>query len=243
MLSSRLSYNYSFLFMPTLLLLETATEICSVAIAQNGKVLHVIDAPKDYAHSESLTLLIEACSEKANTPLSDLDGIAISSGPGSYTALRVGSSVAKGICYAFDLPLMAIDTLTALARATAQKVHLSDALYAPMIDARRMEVYTALYDATGKIVEDRQAKIIDTNSFANYFEQGKRIVFSGNGAAKCQTVLTHPLAQFESLVCDAQHLVPLAELAYQQQTFEDVAYFSPIYGKAPNITVPKKKLL
>lgn len=229
--------------MSALLLLETATEICSVAIVRNGKILCALHADKEYAHSESLTLLIQQCSEEAGVPISDLKAIALSAGPGSYTALRLGSSVAKGICYAFDLPLIAVDTLAILAQATQQKVKLKDAIYVPMIDARRMEVYTALYDSNGKELEARHAKIIDESSFVEYFEQGKHLIFSGNGAPKCQTILTHPLAQFEPTVCDAQHLASFAETAYQQQDFEDVAYFSPTYGKTPNITKSKKKLL
>ncbi|MEM9885055.1 MAG: tRNA (adenosine(37)-N6)-threonylcarbamoyltransferase complex dimerization subunit type 1 TsaB [Bacteroidota bacterium] len=226
--------------MSKLLLLETATEICSVAITEAAKIIAKVDASENYAHTEKLTLLIEEVAQKAMIALKDLEAVAISKGPGSYTALRVGTSVAKGLCFALDLPLIAIDTLASLADAAYQKIGNENALYCPMIDARRMEVYAALYDANGHIIQDQQAMIIDENSFHNYFKSGQPIIFCGNGAEKCKSVLTHPLAHFETTVCDASNLRRLASNAYQQQQFEDLAYFVPIYGKAPNITTSKK---
>ncbi|MEM1324688.1 MAG: tRNA (adenosine(37)-N6)-threonylcarbamoyltransferase complex dimerization subunit type 1 TsaB [Bacteroidota bacterium] len=224
-----------------ILLLETATEVCSVAIAQSGNILAQQNAPKDYQHSEQLTLLIQQVSQESSIALSELDAVVLSGGPGSYTALRVGSSAAKGICYAFDLPLIAVDTLESLARASA--VDDENVIYIPMIDARRMEVYATIFDAYFQVLEDRQAIIIDENSFAEYIKQGKTIHLSGNGAPKLKATLTHPNFRYSPIVCDAVHLLPLAEIAYAQQAFEDVAYYSPVYGKAPNITVSKKKLL
>jgi tRNA threonylcarbamoyladenosine biosynthesis protein TsaB len=228
------------LFM-NILLLETATEICSVAITQNGQILAQQNAADQYQHSERITLLIEQVSHESGIALSELDAVAMSSGPGSYTSLRVGSATAKGICYAFDLSLISVSTLESLARASV--IAHENVVYIPMIDARRMEVYATIFDHNFDTLEEQQAIVIDENSFANYIEQGKTIVLSGNGAPKCQAVLKHPNFHFSSILCDATHLVDLAAKAYQQQQFEDVAYFSPIYGKAPNITVSKKKLL
>ncbi|MEM0993442.1 MAG: tRNA (adenosine(37)-N6)-threonylcarbamoyltransferase complex dimerization subunit type 1 TsaB [Bacteroidota bacterium] len=225
-----------------ILLLETATEICSVAIANNGILLAQQQAEEKYAHTEQLTILIQAVTQSAAIQLTDLEAVAISQGPGSYTALRVGTSVAKGLCYALDIPLIAIETLASLADAAHRLVGNEIALYCPMIDARRMEVYASLYDANGSIVQAQQAMVIDENSFADYFNNGQKVIFCGNGAVKCASVLTHPLAQFEDVICDAANLLRLATEAYEKQQFEDVAYFVPIYGKAPNITVSKKKL-
>jgi len=229
--------------MAYILLLETATEICSVGISQGGKVLASSNAEKGYQHSERLTILIEEVVKQAEITLQDLSAVAISKGPGSYTALRIGTSTAKGICYALNLPLIAIDTLTALAYAAYQKSSNEDTLYCPMIDARRMEVYTCIFDAQLQAVLPAQSMIIDQNSFEDYFDNNKEIIFIGNGAQKCQVVLTNPLAKFEDIVCDAQHLAVLAAEKFKKEDFEEVAYFVPTYGKAPNITKPKKVAL
>lgn len=228
--------------MPLILNLETATEICSVCISQDGKILATVETAEPYVHSSQLTVLIEQCIQKSGITKKGLDAVAVSKGPGSYTSLRVGTSVAKGICYALDIPLLAVDTLQSLALAAAQSGKSND-LYCPMIDARRMEVYTALYQADGTLVEPLKPMIIDRASFQSFFEQEQPLVFIGNGAEKCRTVLNSPFAQFEPIVCSANHLVGLAELAYKAEQFEDVAYFTPIYGKAPNITTPKKRLI
>ncbi|MEM8524900.1 MAG: tRNA (adenosine(37)-N6)-threonylcarbamoyltransferase complex dimerization subunit type 1 TsaB [Bacteroidota bacterium] len=229
--------------MAYLLLLETATEICSVGICKDGKMISTQQAKKNYQHSERLTILIEKLLKENDLQMQDLSAITISKGPGSYTALRIGTSTAKGICYALDLPLIAIDTLTALADAAHKKVRDDNTYYCPMIDARRMEVYASLFDAQLNNIQPMQSMIIDESSFRAYFEKKQRIVFVGNGAPKCKAILTNPLAHFEDLVCDASHLAALAHQKYETQTFEDVAYFVPTYGKAPNITTPKKIVL
>lgn len=229
--------------MAYILLLETATEVCSVGISKGGKVLTSLNTEKAYQHSERLTILIEKVVKKAGITLQDLSAVAVSKGPGSYTALRIGTSTAKGICYALDLPLIAIDTLLALAHAAQQKRQDENAIYCPMIDARRMEVYTSLFDAQLQTILPPQSMIIDKNSFEDYFNKEQEIVFVGNGAPKCKEVLTNPLAKFEDIVCNAKHLAILAQKKLAQKDFEDVAYFVPTYGKAPNITTPKKILL
>ncbi len=228
--------------MGTLLLLETATDICSVAISEGTNLRASKTSSENYTHTSAITPLIEQCVAAANMALTDLDAIAVSSGPGSYTALRVGSSTAKGLCYALDIPMIAIDTLQAIAHATADEVKKTDALYCPMIDARRMEVYAALFDYTNKPLTTTEPLIVTASAFQTYFEQGQSIVFSGDGAAKCQSLITSPLASFVNILCAADHLAPLAAEAFEQQQFVEAAYFKPTYGKAPNITIPKKRL-
>jgi len=228
--------------MPLLLHIETATDICSIGISQNGELLALHEADKPYSHIEQTTILVQACAKTADVALHQIDAIALSRGPGSYTALRVGTSVAKGLCYAFDKPLIAVDTLQALALASLEKPDAENALYCPMIDNRRMEVLTAVYDAAGERQSEIESKIITENSFADYFANDQTLVFSGNGAEKCKAVLTAPQAVFVDIHCSARHLIPLAEAAYQAKGFADMAYFEPLYVKPPNITTPKKRL-
>ncbi|NJK83269.1 MAG: tRNA (adenosine(37)-N6)-threonylcarbamoyltransferase complex dimerization subunit type 1 TsaB [Saprospiraceae bacterium] len=224
-----------------MLCIETATEVCSVAISNSDKLLAVREIEDAHAHSAKLTLLIQDCAKAANVTLPQLQAIAISSGPGSYTALRVGISTAKGLCYALDVPLIEVHTLQALALATANQVQQFQAIYCPMIDARRMEVYAALFDAYGNPLTEVKPLVVETDAFEAYFHQGQTIIFSGNGAAKCQPILTSPLAQFEHTKCSAVNLIAPAFAYFQENRFVDVAYFEPNYGKLPNITTPKRK--
>jgi tRNA threonylcarbamoyladenosine biosynthesis protein TsaB len=229
--------------MALILNIETATDICSVALAKDGKLMALREM-QTLNHAGQLTIFIDECLAEANVQMSDLAAVAISNGPGSYTALRVGSSTAKGICYALDLPMIAIDTLESLAFATFEEVKNAEALYCPMIDARRLEVYGAIfsYDTEGSlsIVEKTQPIIIDSQSFGNYFSEGKKLIFSGNGAEKCRPILTHEWARFHNTNCSARHLIKLSFAAFKKMQFINVAYHTPEYLKAPNITTPKK---
>lgn len=228
--------------MPIILHIESATDICSIGISQDERLLAIEEITQFSDHASKITLLIQACLQRAQFTLQDLDAVAISRGPGSYTALRVGVSTAKGICYALHKPLLAIDTLQALAHAT----HLAeprDALYCPMIDARRMEVYCAIFDAQNRSIQEAQALQIEAETFDAYFQNHQHLIFSGNGAEKCKTVLTTPLAHFQPVLCSARHLIPLALQAFEKQQFEDLAYFEPFYLKPPNITIPRKNVL
>lgn len=228
--------------MAILLHLETATEVCSVCISENEQILAREESAQQYTHASEITLLIEACLEKVRLKLRDVDAVSVSKGPGSYTGLRIGSATAKGICYALDLPLIAVDTLRALGLAMMHQVKNSDAYYCPMIDARRMEVYASLYDSTNQPILHPQSLIIEESTFSEYFSQGKRIVFAGNGSEKCRLLIRHELAVFHDLKCSSTHLVPLAFEAWQAENFESLAYFEPFYLKAPNITKSKKNL-
>ena len=208
--------------------IETATKSCSVALARDGQLVAVKEeVSEQYSHSEQLTVFIEQLLQQEGLNVSDLDAIAVSSGPGSYTGLRIGVSTAKGLCYASDMPLISISTLEAMSQLMKDK-HPNKQL-CPMIDARRMEVYCALYSKSqaSQVV----AKIIDQDSFAEELEQGP-LLFFGDGADKCQDVLTHTNAHFElGVYPSATNMIPLAQDKFQNQDFEDVAYFEPFYLK------------
>ena len=228
--------------MAIILNIETATERCSVAIGKDGKLLVEKTSEEQYSHAAKLTLLIEQCLTATQLELKDLDAIAISSGPGSYTGLRIGSSTAKGICYALNKPLIAVSTLHSLASASIKEETTAPAIYIPMIDARRMEVYAEAYNESGKITFSSRPLIIDKESFADLLQKGHSIFLSGNGSDKCKTVLEHPGIQYHQIYCSASHLIPLSEKAFQENHFVDLAYFSPSYLKKPNITTPKNIL-
>ncbi len=228
--------------MALILNIETATDVCSVGLSRDGLPIVRKDASGTFQHASQITLLVQACANAADVRLNDLDAVAVSAGPGSYTGLRVGTSTAKGICYALDKPLLAIPTLQALAHS-AHLQQQKDALYLPMIDARRMEVYTAIFDADNRALTETEAKIIDETAFSKWRDQGKRIYFLGDGAEKCRAVLSHAYFEYLPVLCSADHLAALAEEAFQHQQFVDVAYYSPFYLKPPNITKSKKNIL
>jgi len=184
--------------------------------------------------------MIESCLKEAGLTLENIDAIAISKGPGSYTSLRIGTSIAKGMCYALDKPMIAIDTLKSMALA-AKKIAKGD-YYIPMIDARRMEVYTAFYEEQMICEKATHALIMDETTFETQLTAKKTIVFAGNGAEKLKKVVDSSQFIFTSIRCAAEHLVPLAVQAYEAGTFESIAYFEPDYLKPPNITTPKKVL-
>ncbi|MBP7680075.1 MAG: tRNA (adenosine(37)-N6)-threonylcarbamoyltransferase complex dimerization subunit type 1 TsaB [Saprospiraceae bacterium] len=228
--------------MPTLLAIETTTDICSVAISDGTSVTAVCEDVPPEGHAAVITRYIERCLQTAQLTLSDIDALAVSIGPGSYTGLRVGASVAKGISYALQKPIIGVSTLMALAQAAQNKCTNSAAIYCPMIDARRMEVYTQLFRGDMTPLTATTAKVIDENSYREYFDEQEAIVFCGNGAPKCQAVIVHPQAHFEPILCSAKHLITPAIQQYLATDFLDVAYFEPFYFKAPNITTPKKVL-
>ena len=227
--------------MALLLLIETATDICSIGISDGLEVLSLNTAPEGYQHAAQITLLIERCLRETGYALSDLDGLALSSGPGSYTSLRIGTATAKGICYSLDKPLVIVDSLQALALATLQQEREAG-LYFPLIDARRMEAYTAGFDAANERITETQAIIIEEDTFSEYLRAGHTLVLSGNGAGKCQGVLPQKGILYSSVVCSAAHLCPLALPAFERGQYADLAYYSPYYLKPPNITTPKKLL-
>lgn len=224
------------------LLIETATPVCSVALVLDGILAGLKESTKKNSHAEVLTAFIQELMEVNELDVGGLDVIAVSKGPGSYTGLRIGVSVAKGLCYAGDKPLIAINTLESMAAGAIHSTDSkNDALYCPMIDARRMEVYCALFDASGKEIRETKAEIIEEGSFKEYL--GKQaVVFFGDGAEKCREVLSHSNAVFlNEFAPSAANMIPLVQERFSQKQFEDVAYFEPFYLKDFVAGVPKVK--
>jgi tRNA threonylcarbamoyladenosine biosynthesis protein TsaB len=230
--------------------LETATRICSVALASDGKILGIKESDEERSHAGMLTLFIDDLLKEHALKTTSLDAIAVSMGPGSYTGLRIGVSTAKGLSYALHKPLIGVPTLYALSSAIAQNKLVKElegddtqVLLCPMIDARRMEVYTALYNTDGQIRETISAKIIEKDSFDKNLDQ-HTIVFFGNGSAKCKEIIKHPNAYFlDGIECSAGFLVEPSEKAFQQKNFENVAYFEPFYLKDFVATIPRRKVI
>ena len=223
--------------------IETSTSICSVALSRGGKLVALKETAENRSHARLLSVFIDELLRENKLQAADLQAIAISKGPGSYTGLRIGVSTAKGLAYGLQIPLIAINTLQAMAAGFRQKhpdLAQADHLLCPMIDARRMEVYAAFFDAENNFVRQTAADIIDNQSYSKFLAQTK-VLFFGNGAAKCQAVLQHPNAIFvDNFEASAQHLVALSQKAYQAKDFVDVAYFEPFYLKDFVATIPKK---
>lgn len=225
-----------------ILQIETATTVCSVALAHNGEVVAFKQLDERNIHAEIITLFIDELLSSAKMLYNDLDAIAVSSGPGSYTGLRIGVSTAKGLCFALDKPLIAIETLASMAYGIIAAGNIDkDTLLCPMIDARRMEVYTAIFDAAGNVIKPTAAEIIDENSF-NELLQNNKVLFFGDGAEKCRESLSKNLnAQFISgFTNSATHLTQKAAKKFANKDFEDVAYFEPYYLKDFLVTQKKK---
>lgn len=221
--------------MSYILNIETATRNCSVALANEGKTILCKEiAEEGYSHAERLHVFIEEVIAESGITLNDLKAIAVSQGPGSYTGLRIGVSAAKGLCYALDIPLIAIDTLQTL----ASQVTLTQGLIVPMIDARRMEVYSAIFSCDLEKKREIRAEIITENSFE---DEKEKIYFVGDCNEKCRTVLNNEnfifLDQFK--YPSSKEMSGLSFEKYKKADFVDVAYFEPYYLKDFLITSPK----
>ncbi|WP_265164753.1 tRNA (adenosine(37)-N6)-threonylcarbamoyltransferase complex dimerization subunit type 1 TsaB [Salinimicrobium tongyeongense] len=212
-----------------ILCIETATTNCSVALENNGKLLALKeDYSNNYSHAERLHLFIEEILRENEVEAKDLDAIAVSKGPGSYTGLRIGVSAAKGLCFALNVPLISIATLRSLALQVKQE---KDGFIIPLLDARRMEVYTAGFTADYRKVFDTRAQILSEDSFSKYLENAA-VTFIGSGVEKFSKICTHPNATFiEGKLPSAAEMTVLAAEKFQKQKFEDVAYFEPYYLK------------
>lgn len=229
--------------MALILSLETSTSVCSAALARDGKLLAERVSYEGKSHATLLTVFVEQILNETRLEASALDAVAVSQGPGSYTGLRIGVSTAKGICYATGAKLIAIDTLKSMAIMAAKNASLRPDLFCSMIDARRMEVYTAMYNSNLERTCDTRALVIDSNSFAEELKSNK-IAFYGDGADKCRGVIVSPNAFFIDGICPlAANMIPLAEEAYAAADFKDVAYFDPFYLKDFVATVAKNKVL
>ena len=213
--------------MSTILCIETASTNCSVAIGVNGKLLALKeDYDSSYSHAERLHIFIKEILAENNLALSDLDAIAVSKGPGSYTGLRIGVSAAKGLCFSLDLPLISVATLTSLANQVE-----NEATIIPMMDARRMEVYTAVFDKDKNQIEETSAKILDVDSYKEYLDE-QVVYFIGSGVEKFKKICEHPNARYiEGKLPSSAQMVDLADIKHKKSDFEDVAYFEPYYLK------------
>lgn len=219
--------------MSCILNIETSTETCSVAVAQDGGIIFEKVNNEPNSHTKYLAKFVEEALSFAESHAIPLDAVAVSSGPGSYTGLRIGVSTAKGICYGKDVPLIAIPTLKLLCvkPLLSDEIEDENALLCPMIDARRMEVYTAIYDRALNEVRKVQADIIEENTYNEWLDKGL-VYFFGNGAEKCKEIIKHPNARFiDGIIPTAKSMLPLAELAIAKGTYVDVAYFEPFYLK------------
>jgi tRNA threonylcarbamoyladenosine biosynthesis protein TsaB len=213
--------------MTYILNIETATKNCSVSLAKNGKTIICKEiAEQGYSHAEKLHVFIAEIIKEAGVLMSDLKAIAVSQGPGSYTGLRIGVSAAKGLCYALEIPLIAIDTLTSLANQVKQH----DGLIVPMIDARRMEVYSAIFNSNKEMIREVQAEILTGESFAN---QTETIYLIGDSNEKAKSVLTKTNFIFldEIVFPSANEMSTISFQKFQNNDFVDVAYFEPYYLK------------
>jgi tRNA threonylcarbamoyladenosine biosynthesis protein TsaB len=227
-----------------IILIETSTALCSVALAENGKITAYRESSSPKAHASLTAVFIQEMLEERGLTLVECDAICVSKGPGSYTGLRVGVSTAKGLCFGAKKPLLAVGTLDTLVAQFLYNPEQSEGsqykYIIPMIDARRMEVYAAVFEGMKQITETAPA-IIDENSFTEYLEQGP-CLFIGDGAGKCADVIKHPNAQFCQCHPNAASMLAPALEAYNEKRFEDVAYFEPFYLKEFVATVSKKKL-
>jgi tRNA threonylcarbamoyladenosine biosynthesis protein TsaB len=218
--------------------IETTTTNCSVSLSNQGEtVVLKEDYSSNYSHAERLHVYIDQVLKEANITVNELDAVAISKGPGSYTGLRIGVSTAKGLCYAADKPLISVATLKAL----AHQITMDEGIIIPMLDARRMEVYSAVYDANHSQIRETQAQILEANVFDDYLEDNK-VYFVGNGVEKAKEIINHPNAIFiEGKLPSANEMSILSYKKYKKSDIEDVAYFEPYYLK-DFIAIKSKKL-
>jgi tRNA threonylcarbamoyladenosine biosynthesis protein TsaB len=235
--------------MSKILCIETSTEVCSVAIAQNGRVLALREDKSGLNHSKLLTVFIDELLRENKLNVSDFAAVAVSRGPGSYTGLRIGVSAAKGLCYGAGIPLIAVCPLQAMAQhVVANCSHfgfeLSDNdVFVPMIDARRMEVYAAAFNHKAETLSEVEALIIDEHAFSEELKS-KRLFFFGNGAQKCKGLIAHQNAFFiDEIYSSAAHMAILAHKQFEAEKFVDTAYFEPFYLKDFIATKPKNSVL
>lgn len=232
--------------MAKILNIETSTGVCSIALSIDGEVVAIEESFTKNSHAELVTLFSQKVVTDAGLKFDDLDAISVSKGPGSYTGLRIGVSTAKGFSFGLEIPLISIGTLAAMAEGIKSKIStendLASTLFCPMIDARRMEVYTALFSNTLDEVEPTTAKIIDKDSFSDQLSTHK-LIFAGDGAAKCKEVLgLQSNAVFlENFHPSATYLAKIAEQKFLNKEFEDTAYFEPYYLKDFVAGIPKVK--
>lgn len=232
--------------MSIILNLESSTDICSIALSVNGKVADVMENAEGMNHARLMSVYVREIMQRNRLSFDKISAVAVSKGPGSYTGLRIGVSLAKGLCYANHIPLIAVCPLQSMAAHVIENKHQwnipdSDRLICcPMIDARRMEVYMALYDHQNNEIEGVQSKVINENSFLDLLNE-RPVAFFGNGSEKLRPVITHPNALFiPDVKTSAQFMCSLSDKAFGINQFVDLAYFEPFYLKDFIAGVPKK---
>lgn len=231
--------------MTTIILhIEASTEICSVALSQDGHVFFERVNRDDRSHAKVIAPFVEEALQTADSQGAKINAVALSCGPGSYTSLRIASSTAKGVCYGRDIPLIAIPTTAIMCVPVLFRDDIpEDALLCPMIDARRTEVYATVYDRALGVVKETHAEVVTPESFKEQLD-AHPVYFFGNGAAKCKEIITHPNAHFLDEYRNplAKNMMPLAERAWFDERFENIAYFEPFYLKNFVATKPKELL-
>ena len=227
--------------MSCILSIETSTDVCSVAMSENGQCIFKEEDHSGPNHAVSLGVFVDEALSFTDNHAIPLSAVAVSQGPGSYTGLRIGVSMAKGICYGRDVPLLAVPTLEVMAVPVLLNHEIEeDALLCPMIDARRMEVYSAIYDRALKPLRETRADVVDGDTYREFLDNHP-VYFFGNGAAKCMETINHPNAHLiEGIEPLAKYMFPLAERKWVQKEYEDVAYFVPFYLKDFVAKMPKK---
>lgn len=228
--------------MACILNIETSTDVCSVAVSQDGAIIWSDEDRTGPNHAVKLGTFVDEALSFSDNHAIPLDAVAVSCGPGSYTGLRIGVSMAKGICYGRNVPLIAVHTLPLMTVPVLLYYEIEeDALLCPMLDARRMEVYASLYDRSLKEIRPIHADIVDQDTYKEYLD--RPVYFFGNGAAKCMETINHPNAHLiPDIVPLAKYMLPLAEKRFLNEQFEDVAYFTPFYLKDFVAKAPKKLL-
>ncbi len=227
--------------MSLILSIETATSVCSVSLHQEERLLALYELDQENAHGKKLLLLIDDLFKYTNLNSSDLNAIAVSSGPGSYTGLRIGVSIAKGLAYAHNIPIISVDSLHAMAHRLIGITGKNDTII-PMIDARRMEVYTSIFRSTGELMKGPYPLIIEDNPFIEYLNMG-RVFFLGDGVGKIREVFEHENAVFTNLLSSSRSVGEIACRKYLRNEFVDTAYFEPNYLKDFKVIASKKDLL
>lgn len=224
--------------MSLILCIETGTDVCSVALSKKGALLSLRESSQEHTHGENLALFVEEMFSQSGVEMDSLDAVAVGMGPGSYTGLRIGVSLAKGIAYALGIPMIAIGSLESIVRCALQDIEENtlsdisdDAILVPMIDARRMEVYTQLFDARGHALNEIKAVVVEENTFTEY--KDREFVLFGDGAAKCIDILSPAMRNIKlyDVAPSARGLVAPAYEKWRSQEFVDVAYFEPLYLK------------
>jgi tRNA threonylcarbamoyladenosine biosynthesis protein TsaB len=236
---------------PLILHIETATDICSVALSEGDRELSLVESSQERSHATLLNTFIRQSVAEAGKQIKDLDGVAVSKGPGSYTGLRIGVSTAKGLAYGLEIPLLAMGTLQMMASGALSKPIIGELiqtkgdqlLLCPMLDARRMEVYAGFFTTEIQLFREVSADVIERDSYHQILESHP-VCFFGNGAEKCKSILDHPNAfVIDGINPTAASMIEPVLKKYHQKQFEDVAYFEPFYLKDFIATVPRKKVL